>query len=71
MLYGQDAINYTNTMFFREENLEAKKWTNNWNDYDISRSVAIIYEMKDIVGFKFVIGNIQNGSVLGEKHPYL
>ncbi len=71
---GKKAVNCIKTLFFGENVTQATEWAKKWNSYEKSQSIMIIYESKKIkntiIGFKFVIGTIDSGSVLGEKHKY-
>lgn len=51
---------------------EANKWAKKWNNYDKSQSLLIISEsrlpkrkFRPIVGYEFVIGDLETGSSLG------
>jgi len=51
---------------------EANKWAKKWNNYDKSQSLLIIYEtrlpkrkFRPIMGYVFVIGDVETGSSLG------
>jgi hypothetical protein len=71
---GKKAVDCIKILFFGENVTHAAEWAKQWNSYEKSQSIMIIYESKKtknaIIGFKFVIGTINSGSVLGEKHNY-
>ena len=48
-----------------------KKWLKQWNSYEKSNAILIIYKYKNPknsnIHFKFIIGKNDNRSVLGER----
>ena len=71
---GKNAVDRIKKLFFGTDVKKGKKWAKKWNNYEKSQSIMIIYERKKtshkVIGFKFVIGTIDSGSVLGEEHNY-
>ena len=71
---GSIALNKIKKLFFYENKKEANEWAQRWTPYEKSQCIFVIYTYKkrvniDIV-FKFIIGNKDSGSVLGEKYNY-
>tara|TARA_Y100000768_G_C23823504_1_gene607739 strand:+ start:144 stop:479 length:336 start_codon:yes stop_codon:yes gene_type:complete len=73
-IHGKNAVCCIKSLFFGENSSEARTWAQAWNNYEKSRSIMIVYERKKIknkvIGFKFTIGSLATGSVLGQEHDY-
>lgn len=67
---GRAALNKAVDTFFNTD----KEWASQWSSKDVTQSAFIVYERmkrtRKYIGFKFVIGDIDTGSVLGEEHLY-
>jgi hypothetical protein len=55
---------------------EVNKWAKKWNNYDKSQSLLIISEsrlpkrkFRPVIGYSFVIGDLETGSSLGSYWP--
>ena len=72
--YGFDAVNKIKKLFFPTDEEQANEWAKHWNDEEQQNSIFFIYQRKLVkninIGFKFVIGEHDTGSVLGEEHDY-
>jgi hypothetical protein len=71
---GKEAVQKIKNLFFGDDTKKASNWANNWNNYEKSQSIFIIYSYQKIknkdIHFKFIIGDELDGSVLGERHTY-
>jgi len=73
VIKGQAALDAIRKVFFGDDKVEAEKWQKEtkWSSRDIADSIFFIYERKMIKNTKkvckFVIGNQDSGSVLGQR----
>lgn len=71
---GAIGLKKVKKMFFKEDIEAANKWAKTWSSYNKSQSIFVVYTYKKRVNmdmhFKFVIGDMESGSVLGEKYNY-
>jgi hypothetical protein len=73
VLKGKAALDAIKKEFFGDDKVVAEKWQKEiiWSSRDIANSIFFIYEQKliknKIKGCKFVIGNKDSGSVLGQR----
>jgi len=71
---GKYALHKIKNLFFDDDKKKASKWASKWNNYEKGQSLFIIYsyqkQKNKNIHFKFVIGDKDDGSVLGEKHRY-
>ena len=70
---GKAALDAIKKVFFGDDKVVAERWQKEiiWSSRDIANSIFFIYEQKliknKIKGCKFVIGNKDSGSVLGQR----
>jgi hypothetical protein len=73
VIKGKAALDAIKKVFFGDDKVVAEKWQKEiiWSSRDIANSIFFIYERKliknTIKGCKFVIGNKDDGSVLGQR----
>ena len=73
VLKGKAALDAIKKVFFGDDKVVAEKWQKEiiWSSRDIANSIFFIYERKliknTIKGCKFIIGNKDSGSVLGQR----
>lgn len=65
--YGINAVNKAKQLFFTN-NEEANKWANYWTNNEKKNSIYFTYFVKKKQHAKFIIGDGNRLSVLGEKN---
>jgi|SRR5579862_4761034 len=71
---GINAINKAKKIFFRSDKKEAELWLRDRTINEKKKAIFFVYvrrlQKSEKVGFKFVIGDYETGSVVGEEHNY-
>ena len=64
---GKFAVAKGKKLFWGKEKDLASRWAKQWNNYQKSRSLFLIYANKKKMYFKFIIGDIATGFNVGEE----
>jgi hypothetical protein len=71
---GINAVNKAKKLFFRGDKKEAELWLKNRTINEKKKAIFFVYvrrlQKSEKVGFKFVIGDYETSSVVGEEHNY-
>ena len=71
---GINAVNKIKKLFFPNNESKASIWAKHWNNEEQQHAIFFVYTLQQMgetkIGFKFVIGESDTGSILGEIHDY-